>query len=252
MKRRDLLLAAPAALLFSRNAWTANPDHRSYSGEVAYFRGSESNGKERFAVTIQPDGTRIMRAQCEIYDTRVLRDVTVTVDADWMPLVAFIQLAIGGQFAGSTWFNFSGHVALAEGYTAADGRFSQRMELDAPVDAFGTHPIHADAWNLARLRRSGGKRITSERLTSSARSDGGTGPALVRLPANHIAYDLIGPEPVTVPAGTFDARHFTMTVIPKERVIDVWAFGDDCIPALMQTSDERRYELVRLSGDPAR
>ncbi len=216
---------------------------------MRYHNSARENGSERFWITVQQDGWRTMRAQCEIFDSRLFRDVTVTLDADWRPVIAFIQLSIDDSFAGATWFNFSGSRALAEGYTAADGRFSQSIELPAPADAFGTHPIHGDAWNLARLRRNGGKAISTPRLTSSAQSDGGTGPALVMLPAGHVVYDLVGAAAVTVPAGRFETTHFTMSVPSKNKVIDIWAFGDDCIPSRMTTTEGRRYELTELSGD---
>jgi hypothetical protein len=240
--RRELLQCLPAALLLRAGSAVAALDQRSYRGVVRYAIGERENGREIFDVTVQPDGLRTLRAQCEIDDARLMRDVTATLDANWLPVVAFIQLTIAGRFAGATWYRFSDREVVAEGYT--------RFELTEPVDAFGTHPIHGDAWNLARLRRNGGRRIASPRFTSSFASNGSTGPALVRLPRNHIAYALVGKETVTVPAGTFETEHFTMNVVPREKVNHIWAFGEDCIPARMVTSAGRRYELIELDGNP--
>jgi hypothetical protein len=249
-KRRELLKAFPALMLLSTGRASAALNQRSYSGVVSYAVGSRANGHETFSVTVQPNGLRTLRARCEIDDSQLMRDVTVTLDADWHPVVAFIQLTVAGQFAGSTWYQFAPDEVVAEGITTGEGRISQRFALSEPLDAFGAHPIHGDAWNLARLRRNGGRTITSPRFSSSARSDGGTGPTLLRLPENHIAYALVGPEKVTVPAGTFDTERFTMTVVPKQKVNQIWATGEDCIPVRMVTSDNRRYELVELSGEP--
>ncbi len=248
--RRELLQCLPAALFLRSGGAAAALDQRSYRGVVRYAIGERENGRETFGVTIQPDGLRTLRAQCEIEDVRLMRDVTVTLDANWLPVVAFIQLTIAGRFTGATWYRFSEREVVAEGYTTADGRISQRFEVTEPVDAFGTHPIHGDAWNLARLRRNGGRRIASPRFTSSFASNGSTGPALVRIPQDHIAYELEGKETVTVPAGTFETEHFTMNVVPRDKVNHIWAFGEDCIPARMLTSQGRRYELIELDGDP--
>ena len=250
IRRRELLQFLPAALLFGAGGAAAALDQRSYRGVVRYAIGDQDNGRESFVVTVQPDGLRTLRAQCEIDDAALLRDVTVTLDANWLPVVAFIQLTIAGRFVGATWYRFSASEVVAEGFTTADGRISQRFELAEAIDAFGTHPIHGDAWNLARLRRTGGRRIASPRFTSSFASNGSTGPALVRLPENHIEYALVGTESITVPAGTFETEHFTMNVVPRSKVNHIWAFGEDCIPARMVTSEGRRYDLIELAGDP--
>jgi hypothetical protein len=250
MQRRQLLKCLPTVLFLGYGTVWAGLNQRSYRGRVGYWKGDRDNGWETFSVTVQPNGLRILRAHCEIEDSRLMRDVTITLDGDWRPIVAFVQLTVDGRFAGSTWYRFADDAAVAEGYTMGEGRISQSFSLSEPADAFGTHPIHGDAWNLARLRRNAGRPITSPRFSSSAQSDGGTGPRLLRLPENHIAYALVGPDEVTVPAGTFQAQHFTMTVVPKKKVNHIWAYGDDCIPVRMVTSEDRRYELVELSGDP--
>jgi hypothetical protein len=250
VQRRDLLKSLPVLMLLGAGRASAALQQRSYQGVLKYSRGSRNNGRETFSVTIQPNGLRTMRAQCEIDDAELMRDVTVTLDADWRPVTAFIQLTIAGHYVGSTWYRFSAEEAVAEGYTRGEGRVSQRFALSEPIDAFGTHPIHGDAWNLVRLRRNGGRTITSPRFTSSAQQNGASGPTLLRLPENHVAYTMVGRESITVPAGTFECEHFNMTVVPRNKVNQVWAFGEDCIPALMITSDDRRYELIQLSGDP--
>jgi len=55
--------------------------HRSYRGRVDYIHDDiGERGREWFSVTVQPDGMRTLRSQCEMDDTRILRDVTYTVD----------------------------------------------------------------------------------------------------------------------------------------------------------------------------
>jgi hypothetical protein len=246
--RRRILHGLPAALLLLGARPAAALEQRSYRGALRYVVGTRENGRETFSVTVQPDGLRTLRAQCEMDDDRLLRDVTVTLDAAWRPVTAFVQLTIAGQFVGATWYRFSADAAEAEGYTRGEGRFSQRFALAQPADAFGTHPIHSDAWNLARLRLAGGREVATPRFSSSAQSNGASGPTLVRFPENYLAFAAAGRERVTVPAGRFDTEHFTMTVVPKRRVNHVWAFGEDCIPVRM-TAEDRVYELTALAGD---
>ena len=248
-RRRQLLQVLPAAcLLFGARPATAL-EQRSYRGALRYLVGTRENGREAFSVTVQPDGLRTLRAQCELDDDRLLRDVTVTVDARWRPVTAFVQLTVAGQFVGATWYRFSADTAEAEGYTRGEGRFSQRFALTQAADAFGTHPIHSDAWNLARLRLAGGQVVATPRFSTSALSNGGSGPTLLRFPENYLAFAPAGRERVTVPAGRYDTEHFTMTVVPKQRVNHIWAFGEDCIPVRM-TAENRTYELTALSGEP--
>jgi hypothetical protein len=50
--------------------------HRSYKGKLLYLTdGQGEMGRETFHVTIQPDGTRTMRATCEMDDDRLISDV---------------------------------------------------------------------------------------------------------------------------------------------------------------------------------
>ena len=151
--RRLLLQSLPATVLATgAGPASAALKQRSYRGAMRYSLGSRENGRESFLVTVQPDGLRTLRAQCELDDDQLLRDVTLTVDADWRPLTAFIQLTIAGKFAGATWYRFAAGEIVVEGYNAVAGRISQQVPLTRPADAFGAHPIHGDAWNLARLR----------------------------------------------------------------------------------------------------
>jgi hypothetical protein len=248
MRRRTLIRAVPFVLaLGTRTA--AALSQRSYRGTVRYMTGARENGRETFSVTVQPDGLRTMRVQCEMDDDRLLRDVTITVDATWRPVTAFVQLTIAERLVGATWYRFSAEAAIAEGFTAGEGRISQRFALTRPADAFVAHPIHGDAWNLARLRAAGGRAVGTPDFASSLLPNGGSGPTLVPFPKDYLAFAMVGGETVKTPAGSFAAEHFTMTVVPKKKVMDVWAFGEDCIPVRMAT-EGRTYELVDLSGDP--
>ena len=54
----------------------SGPLHRHYRGKMLYLTdGVGEMGREFFSVTVQPDGERTLRAQCEMDDDRLLRDV---------------------------------------------------------------------------------------------------------------------------------------------------------------------------------
>ena len=96
--------------------------HRSYRGKVVYLTDNVGEmGREFFHVTIQPDGTRTMRAVCEMDDDRLLRDVVITLDPQWQPTDAFVRLTINEDFFGSSWFRFSPSEAECQALTKREG-----------------------------------------------------------------------------------------------------------------------------------
>ena len=126
--------------------------HRRVRGMLRYTsdqpgREGTERGRERFTISVASDGRRTLRAYTEIDDApNVQRDVTLSLGADWRPTDCFVRLSVGDRFMGSSWFRFTDTEAECEGYTAAEGRLSQRWPLAKPLDGFGTHPIQADSW----------------------------------------------------------------------------------------------------------
>lgn len=226
--------------------------HRSYRGKVLYLTdGKGEMGREMFYVTIQPDGTRTMRATCEMDDDRLLRDVVMTVDKDWRPLDSFVRLSVEEKFMGSSWFRFTDNLAECQGYTAKEGRIDQRFEMEQRVASFGTHPVHGDAWGLNAFKtRTPG--AMSDRggpiFSSSHLPNGGSGPYLMPSAA-YIKRKYIGREDIEVPAGKFKGEHFQM-VFDQYPPIDIWATPEDCIPIRLRWDLlKQTYDLVELSGD---
>ncbi len=228
-------------------------NHRSYQGKVLYLTDDVGEqGREWFHVTIQPDGTRTMRATCEMDDDRLLRDVVMTVDKDWYPLDAFVRLSINEQLVGTSWFRFTEHTAECEGYITEEGRVSQQVKSDDRILTFGAHPVHGDAWGLALLKRD--KDLdpgTDLNYSSSHEPNGGSGPRLVPSRSDFTRKKYIGPERIEVAAGAFDVEHFQFLVADYPP-IDIWAKPPDCIPIKLRWDLlKQTYELVELTGDPA-
>ncbi len=229
---------------------------RHYSGKILYIGDEEGErGREWFDVSVEADGNRTLRAKCEIdgsavHNFSVLRDVTFTLDRDWRPLDAFVRIIVNGEFKGCSWFRFGDRQAECEGFTATEGRISQKVSTDGWPRSFGSHPVVCDIWHLGGWDWSSGER--SQRwpcLMSSPLSSGASGPMIFRYP---LEAEYLGEERQTVPAGTFDTKHF---VFPTHGNEDwdpeyLWFTGEDLILVKIRWDHLRTtYELVELSGE---
>ena len=213
--------------------------------------GAGEEGREWFSVTVQPNGERTLRAQCEMDNDRLLRDVVLTVDTDWYPRDAFVRLTVGGELVGSSWFRFTAQAAECQGFTSRDGRLQQRLEQTDRIHSFGTHSLHGDAWVVARLRNFHGRPedFAIASFATSVLPNGGSGPVLVPLAPGFSRIHDLGDQSVRVPAGTFATRHIRIDV-PGVDDFDVWAGGEDCLPVRLRSDGLRQtYELVELEGD---
>ncbi len=191
-------------------------EHYTIRGRIRYTskkteKLDQDRGTESWIITVHPDGRRTLRAHCAIDENppRVLRDCTLTVGPDWGPREAFVQISVDEAFVGSAWYRFTARSAEAEGWTAREGRFSHRFDLEQPAGYFVTHPIQADAWHFGKfdLGRGPGTQRILHKFSCSPHHRGADGPTLIHVPAGG---DLVfvGRERVTVAAGTFDALHF--------------------------------------------
>ncbi len=245
--------------------------HETIRGQLLYTSRKEGRegverGREYFTITRHRDGRRTLRAQAEIDDSpNVLRDVTLTLDKDWITRDAFVRLSVGDETFGSSWFRFEDKFAECEGWVAGRGRISERVEYEHPVALFGTHPIQGDAWHLHAVDRSNGPVIQEfdAFLMSSLDHRGATGPSLVWHKAG-MKIEFVGEERITVAAGTFDALHFCYgerggtgpgsNETGEHPPYEVWTSADgdfimlkSFVTGYMQT----HYELVSLERIPA-
>lgn len=226
-------------------------NQRSYRGRIDYVRdGAGVKGREFFSVTVQRNGKRTLRAQCEMDDIGLLRDVVQTVDGDWLPQDAFVRLVQKGRFMGSGWFRFLPDGIECEAFTRNEGRISQRIATDGRVRIFASHPLATDGWQTRAHDHRGAKTQTIRPWSNpSPRPDGGSGP-MVGLGAKTITY--VGEERLTVPAGTFPCRHYSIHASnPQNPPMETWVTGEDALLVkmrwdLLQTD----YVLAELAGDP--
>jgi hypothetical protein len=236
-------------------------DHRSIRGTIRYTskkpdRMDQERGREYFMMNIHADGKRTCIAHCEIDDRpSVMRDITYSLDENWVPMDCFVRLVVNDQFMGSGWFRFGPDFAECETHTSLDGRVSQRMETDGRLKTFQNHAIVCDSWHMRLFDRSKGPEVQSipEMLLSSPDHRGATGPMLFRI---GFGVEYVGEETIEVEAGKFDALHFRFVSSPglpeAHPPYDIWCTNDDDfiflkgdIGGYMQTY----YELVELIHD---
>jgi hypothetical protein len=244
--------------------------HDTFRGEILYTsrqpeRLGAERGREHFTITRHGDGRRTLRAHAEIDDApNVLRDVTLTVDADWITRDAFVRLSVGDESFGSAWFRFEDEHAECEGWTHERGRISERVDYERPPPIFGTHPIQGDAWHLHSVDRTGGPcvQVYDRFLMSSLDHRGATGPSLVWHDAG-MKVEFVGEERITVGAGTFDALHFCYGERGSDRPgsnesgehppYEVWTTADGefiLLRAFVTGYMKTHYELVEFEHIP--
>ncbi len=235
--------------------------HRTLRGSIRYTsnqpdRLGQERGREFFIMTDQADGVRVVHAHCEIDDTpNVIRDVVLSLDSQGQPIDCSVRITVGDQHEGTGFMRFTPQLAECETFSRKAGRITQRIELAAPVRALGAHPICGDALilRLYDLTKGPGRAFYPHLMLTSPDHRGATGPMLFAL---GFGLEFVGPERVTVGAGSFDALHFryvdTAGQLPQEHPpYDVWCTADGNyiylkggVGGYMQT----RYELMDLVG----
>lgn len=236
--------------------------HKTIRGEICYTsnkpgREGMVRGREYFNVTHQADGVRVIHAHCEIDDApNVIRDVMMSLDADWYPIDCSVRLTVGDRYEGTGLMFLNEGEACCETVNRRDGRITQRIKLDGRVRWLGAHPICGDAMCLKiyDLSQGPGRQFFPNLMLTSPDHRGATGPMLFTL---GFGIEYVGKERITVAAGTFDALHFryvdTAGQLPEEHPpYDVWCTDDGeylflkgAVGGYMQT----QYELANVIRD---
>jgi hypothetical protein len=211
-------------------------------GLIGYFRRGVQTGREYFSISTEIDGARMLRAECEMWDDELVRDVTLAVDARYRPLDAFIRLTQHAKLVGSSWFRFGDGFVECEAFTASDGRVSQRMDWDGWPICFGTHSLITDGWHAAHWTGRGPALLRSP--VSSNAANGGTGPLIA---TTEFELANIGEQQVRVPAGQYTCRHFAIT-FRNFPPLHFWVTGTQHQFVRMEWEYiDAYYELLELS-----
>lgn len=211
---------------------------KSIRGYIRYTskkpeRMNAERGREFFTITKQSNGVMTMLAHCEIDDEpNVIRDVVLAMNSDGSPLDCSVRLSVGDKYEGSGWFRFEDDFAECETHTREEGRVTQRIETEARVPWLQAHPIVGDGilMRLYDLSKGKGKQFIENFMLTSPDHRGATGPKIFKMPKMSITYH--GEEEITIAAGTFKARHFsvgdTAGNLPEEHPpYHIWVTADD-------------------------
>ncbi len=225
--------------------------HRSYIGEIAYLHNSgHEEGREHFHITVQPSGARTLVAHCEMYNDRLIRDVSYSLDAQWRPEECYVRLTIDAEVQGSALFRFFDRVIECDAITRRQGRISQRLPVPERIPSFGAHPVCCDTWHskIGDLRRGGQRSVMLRNVClSSALPNGGSGPVASLC---DVSVDWVGEQQLTTPAGTFSTQHFKNRGLfdgGDRPPVEIWAATEDFIPVRAQWALlTQTYELVAL------
>lgn len=212
--------------------------HKTIRGYIKYTskkpeRLDQERGREFFTLTTQSDSTVVLQAHCEIDDEpNVIRDVVLAMNKDGSPLDCSVRLTVGDKFEGTGWFRFTPSYAECELFNQNDGRISQRIEVEQPVRWLEPHPIAGDAlmMKLYDVSKGPGKQFFKDLMLTSPDHRGATGPMLFKLKSVSIEY--YGEEEITVKAGTFKARHFSVgdtaeSLLEEHPPYHVWVTADE-------------------------
>lgn len=221
--------------------------HRSVKGKIEYLTdGKGLRGQEEFTITTHGDGSRRLRASCEMYDEDLLRDVFLSVDSNWRPLNAHVHLMISGSFLGTSHYVFSEDMVRVQSHTARDGYQVQKIALSRPPPCFGSHSVQNDAWTYGafdeiRMGEHPGQLIGIP--VTSKLPNGGDGPGIVLSNQQHC---FMGEEEISTRAGTFVTRHYEF-LFDQWPSIHYWIHGEDNVLVKCRWDFlEQTYELVSL------
>lgn len=220
--------------------------HRTTRGKISYrdATGAE-RGREWFHITESPDGSRTMRTTSEIDDSEILRDVTLSLGADWRPRDCYVRISVADEMVGAGWFEFGEREARCTVESSSLGRLCQVVTTPGRPPMFGAHQVAGDGWQAALLHGCAptvSKRVDGI-LLSSALPNGASGPMIA---TTSMVAELVGPERITVPAGTFDTMHYRFSPDGLDAE-EVWVLVDGLVLVRSEwAAYQTTYELTEL------
>lgn len=217
---------------------------RHARGAIDYVGDTLGNrGREEWLLTVHEDGSRTLRAHCEMWDTGLERDVAHTVSAAFRPLRSFISQRTAAGLVGEGWFDF-GEDNVRSAQLVGGERTQQQTPLMGEPDFFVPHSVSADAWIVPAYDRTlGGVQELERGWRSSPRANGSTGPVAEPMGAP-VTVTLLAEERITVPAGTFDTLHFAIEQRDGKRD-ELWTSTEDYL--LVQLRCDVLESWYRLS-----
>lgn len=231
MKRVSILSWAALVLALSGTPPAAFAQLESAAGgPLPYLHGRlsyrvKADGRERgiedWWLTRNRNGSRTMRTLATTFDSKFVRDVTYTLGPDERPYQVFIQLQIADEIIGSGYFRVEGDELRIVTDMVDTGHTVQTLHAPARLHIL-THAVMLDGWPAWGFDPDGPAEQTLSVYSTSPLWNGTSGP-LGRMQQQN--FRLVGTEEITVPAGTFEARHFSF----GDGGSHVWVTGEDNI-----------------------
>ncbi|WP_317928564.1 hypothetical protein [Halioxenophilus sp. WMMB6] len=218
--------------------------NKMISGEIAYRTlDNELAGREVFDLLFYEQGCTL-RAQCEMNNIGLLRDVSLALDHEWLPKDAFCRLINRDGVSGSCWYFFNETSVLVEGENGGV-RFSQQLSNQPGYHYLGLHPLQGDALIAQQVDNSRpGEFVPVNSLTNSI-SENGDGGLMATGLVIEVAF--LGMETVTVTAGSFNARKLALRWHRDWPPATLWVREGDALFLKMTWSQvDYWYELVSL------
>ncbi len=216
-------------------------NYRTLAGRIDYVTDDVGvRGAENFYITIHEDGSRVLRACCEMHDEVLVRDVLLALDANFAPLRANVHLMVGGRFHGVGDYQFESGAVHFQGQRSGEAVVTKTVALDSPAPSFGSHSVQNDAWAYGafdRHRDGAAECVIAGIPITSKLPNGGDGPTVILAEHRH---RYVGEEQITVPAGQFQCRHYQF-LFDDWPAIDYWVHGPDYLMV------KCRWDLLRQS-----
>jgi hypothetical protein len=181
---------------------------------------------ESFIVTTNPDGSHTAQTMTRFPGSSLVRHVTQTVNAQFMPMDGFLRLFVGKEYQGALLRRVVGNEVTSL-LLAPDGSPIQQAQLPGGDDlVLGYHPTAVEGWKFTQCdpKLSGSQNVRI--LTTSATWNGGQ---MSHGREVKLAVEYVGKENVTVPAGTFGCDHYLWHTGAIDADIEVWTTGQDRI-----------------------
>ncbi|WP_298477731.1 hypothetical protein [uncultured Maribacter sp.] len=233
--------------------------HKTIRGYIRYTskkpeRLNAERGREFFTITKQYDEKIVVQAHCEIDDEpNVVRDVVIAMDEKGAPLDCSVRLSVGDELEGTGWYWFKEDSVELEVFNKEKGRISERIPVKQPVKWLQAHPIVADAllMKLYDLTKGKGVQYFKDLLLTSPDHRGATGPMIFTLESIGLEYH--GEEVITIKAGIFNARHFSLAsadgLEEEHPAYNVWVTANEdylFLKAGVEGYMQTHYELEEL------
>ena len=200
---------------------------------------------ERFTITLNPDGSRTLRALSVSPNGGLIRDVNAHVSADWVSRSGSTRVFLDGVWQGTV-AKYAGPELITSLVWTGSSEPDIRT-FPAPAHfSLGFHPIADEAWKMALIAPATGLRQPLTTHTCSPRWNGKT---IEHGETVHSEVEYLGEETIAV-AGRDELCRVYLWHTPFGRVMRVSAMGEHHVFARMEVIEAPNagtiYELTAL------